>query len=124
MFMPETFAEACGGHNPKDVAGELQKLGFLHGSENDRYRYKCTVRVNGESKRPRFYAVWDDLLEYDPTEEEPNSAECAGTDGICGTGDNYNNLHGPNSVPVMALAGTRCPDSSRTWDSTGTESRA
>ena len=87
MFTPDAFSEACGGHNPDDVAGELKKLGFLHVNENDRYRYRCTVTVNGERKRPRLYAVSDDLLEYDPTEEEPNSAECVGTDGTGGAAE-------------------------------------
>lgn len=86
MFTAEGFAEACGGHNPQDVAGELQKLGFLHDSEKHRYMYKCTVMVNGESKRPRFYAVLDDLLEYDPAENS-NSAEFNGTDGTGGAAE-------------------------------------
>lgn len=85
MFTPDAFAEACGGHNPDDVAGELKKLGFLHVNEHDRYRYKCTITVNGERKRPRLYAVSDDLLEFDPAEEAPDSPEFTGTDGTGGT---------------------------------------
>jgi len=85
MFTPDAFAEACGGHNPDDVAGELKKLGFLHVNEDDRYRYKCTVTVNGERKRPRLYAVSDDLLEFDPAEEDPALPEFTGTDGTGGT---------------------------------------
>lgn len=87
MFLPEIFAEACGGHNPKDVAREIQKLGFLHANEKDRYLYKCTVMVNGESKRPRFYAVSDDLLEFDAEEENSNLPKVTGTDGTGGTAE-------------------------------------
>src|SRR3569623_415075 len=85
MFTPEAFAEACGGHNSKDIAREIQKLGFLHVNEKDRYMYKCTVTVNGESKRLRLYAVSDAILEFDPAEESPVLLEFTGTDGAGGT---------------------------------------
>jgi len=85
MFTAEGFAEACGGHNPKDIAREVQKLSFLHTNEKDRYMYKCTVMVNGESKRLRLYAVSDAVLEFDPAEESPVLLEFIGTDGTGGT---------------------------------------
>src|SRR3569623_264483 len=81
MFTAEAFAEACGGHNPKDIAREIQKLGYLHANEKDRYMYICTVVGNGESKRLRLYAVSDAILEFDPAEEPVTSPEFAGTDG-------------------------------------------
>jgi len=87
MFTPEGFAEACGGHNLKDIAREIQKLGFLHTNEKDRYMYKCTVVVNGESKRLRLYAVSDAILEFDPTDESPTSSEFTGIDGTGGAAE-------------------------------------
>ena len=87
MFTAEAFAEACGGHNPKDIAREIQKLGFLHANEKDRCMYKCTVVVNGESKRLRLYAVSDAILEFDPAEEDTSSPEFTGTDGTGGTAE-------------------------------------
>lgn len=87
MFTAEAFTEACGGHNPKDIAREIQKLGFLHANEKDRYMYKCTVVVNNESKRLRLYAVSDAILEFDPAEENPNLPKVTGTDGTGGTAE-------------------------------------
>src|SRR3569623_291228 len=87
MFTAEGFAEACGGHNPKDIAREIQKIGFLHTNEKDRYMYKCMVMVNGENKRQRLYAVSDAILEFDPSEKTPNSAEFTGTGGTGGTAE-------------------------------------
>lgn len=87
MFTTEAFVEACGGYNPKDIAREIQKLGFLHANEKDRYMYKCTVVVNGESKRLRLYAVLDAILEFDPAEETPAPPEFTGTDGTGGAAE-------------------------------------
>lgn len=101
IFAAEGFAEACGGHNPKDIAREIQELGFLHTNEKDRCVYKCMVMVNGENKRLRIYAVCDAILEFVPAEEATHHQNSLGQMGQAGQRNNYNDLSGPKSVPVI-----------------------
>ena len=57
LFTPEGFAEACHGHDPTEVARELNRRGLLTRNERDRYTSKHQVVIAGEHKRLRLYAI-------------------------------------------------------------------
>jgi uncharacterized protein (DUF927 family) len=60
LLTPEGFKEACGGHDPKQVAAELSKRGLLF--KNDSRPQSKHVVTKG-SKQLRFYAVNEEILE-------------------------------------------------------------
>ena len=62
LLTHEGFKEACGGHDPKNVARDLQKLGLLFTNEKDRLLSKHLIP--GDSKQTRWYAVKDEILSY------------------------------------------------------------
>ncbi|MFA9459908.1 DUF927 domain-containing protein [Thiohalorhabdus methylotrophus] len=71
LFTPEGFREACGGHDSKTVANELDRRGLLY--KNDASRHRSLHSVGG--KRPRFYAVREQILNDDSQPEPPEQAE-------------------------------------------------
>ena len=82
LIFPEAFAEACGGHDPDEVASELKRLGLLKTTERKRLKSKHTVTINGEDRRIRLYAVWDQILEFDYAEATNAASQI--TDGATG----------------------------------------
>lgn len=64
FFTDEVFADACGGHNPQSVAGELASRGLLHMNDR-RYKSKQMIRQDGVTHRIRFYTVKGAILDAD-----------------------------------------------------------
>ena len=65
LFTAQGFSEAVGGYDVKDVARELRTRELLFSNEPDRFVSKHQIRIGGEDKRLRLYAVKDDILEHD-----------------------------------------------------------
>jgi len=65
LFTPEGFTEAVAGYDVKDVARELRTRQLLFSNEKDRFVSKHQIRIGGEDKRLRLYAVKADILEHD-----------------------------------------------------------
>lgn len=82
LFTPEGFAEACHGHDPTEVARELNRRDLLTRNERDRYTSKHQVVIAGEHKRLRLYAIKADILEHEVTE----TIDVENHDGTDGTG--------------------------------------
>lgn len=71
LFTDDGFKEACGNHDRKAVAKELDRRRFLY--KNDPSRHRSLHSVGG--KRPRFYAVREQILNDDSQPEHPEQAE-------------------------------------------------
>lgn len=65
LFTPGGFTEAVAGYDRKDVARELHARRLLFLNEFDRFVSRHQIRIGGEDKRLRLYAVKDDILEHD-----------------------------------------------------------
>ena len=81
LFNPQGFREACGNHDPSNIASELHKLNLLEKREKDRYLSKVTA----EGVRQSFYVVNQSILEEDFNQKTKVQSESNGTDGTDGT---------------------------------------
>ena len=57
LFTPGGFTEAVAGYDRKDVARELHARRLLFLNEFDRFVSRHQIRIGGEDKRLRLYAV-------------------------------------------------------------------
>ncbi|WP_207132129.1 DUF927 domain-containing protein [Halorhodospira neutriphila] len=68
LFTDEGFREACGGHDHKAVAKELDRRGLLHKNDASRHKSKHSIGT----KRSSFYAIREAVLDDEPENERDN----------------------------------------------------